>query len=42
MIVNDDLQRAYDDLKAIVRAERLKVGRVEAAIEPFVDTLVKA
>ena len=42
VIVNDDLQRAYDDLKAIVRAERLKVGRVEAAIEPFVDALVKA
>jgi guanylate kinase len=42
VIVNDDLQRAYDDLLAIVRAERLKVGRVEAGIEPFVDSLVRA
>lgn len=42
VIVNDDLQRAYDDLLAIVRAERLKVKRVEAGIEPFVDSLVRA
>jgi guanylate kinase len=42
VIVNDDLQRAYDDLLAIVRAERLRVGRVEAGIEPFVHSLVRA
>jgi guanylate kinase len=42
VIVNDDLQRAYDDLLAIVRAERLNVKRVEAGIEPFVDSLVRA
>jgi guanylate kinase len=41
VIVNDDLQRAYDDLLAIIRAERLKVKRVEAGIEPFVDSLVR-
>jgi len=42
VIVNDDLQRAYDDLLAIVRAERLRVSRVEAGIEPFVHSLVRA
>jgi guanylate kinase len=42
VIVNNDLQRAYEDLLAIVRAERLKVKRVEAGIEPFVETLVRA
>lgn len=42
VVVNDDLQRAYEDLLAIVRAERLKVRRVEAGIEPLVDSLVKA
>jgi len=40
VIVNDDLQRAYDDLLAIVRAERLKVGRTGEGVEPFVEALV--
>jgi guanylate kinase len=40
VIVNDDLQRAYADVLAIVRAERLKAGRLEPALEPFVESLV--
>ena len=40
VIVNDDLQRAYADVLAIVRAERLKTSRVEAGVESFVDSLV--
>jgi len=41
VIVNDDLQRAYEDLLAIVRAERLKVRRVAAGIEPLVERLAR-
>ncbi len=37
VIVNDDLQRAYKDVLAIVQAERLKVARVEKGVEAFVD-----
>ena len=40
VIVNDDLQRAYSDVLAIVRAERLRVSRIEEGVEPFVDSLV--
>jgi guanylate kinase len=40
VIVNDDLQRAYADVLAIVRAERLKAGRLEPALEPFIESLV--
>ena len=40
VIVNDDLQRAYQDVLAIAAAERLKVRRVQAGVEPFVDRLV--
>jgi guanylate kinase len=40
VIVNDDLQRAYQDVLAIVTAERLKVRRVQAGVEPFVERLV--
>ncbi len=40
VIVNDDLQRAYKDVMAIVTAERLKVRRVQAGVEPFVERLV--
>ncbi len=40
VIVNDDLQRAYQDVLAIVAAERLKVRRVQAGVEPFVERLV--
>ena len=40
VIVNDDLQRAYRDVLAIISAERLKVRRVQAGVEPFVEQLV--
>jgi guanylate kinase len=40
VIVNDDLQRAYQDVLAIVCAERLRVRRVQAGVEPLVETLV--
>jgi guanylate kinase len=40
VIVNDDLQRAYRDVLAIIAAERLKVRRVQASVEPFVESLV--
>ena len=42
VIVNDDLQRAYKDVLAIIQAERLKVARVEKGIEAFVDGLIRA
>src|SRR5271165_7195753 len=40
VIVNDDLQRAYADVLAIVTAERLKVSRVQTGVELFVERLV--
>jgi len=40
VIVNDDLQRAYRDVLAIVTAERLRSTRIEAGIEQFVETLI--
>ena len=42
VIVNDDLQRAYNDVLAIIAAERLKVRRVQSGIAPFVESLVHA
>ena len=42
MIVNDDLQRAYRDVVAIVTAERLRATRVEAGIEALVGKLMGA
>jgi guanylate kinase len=42
VIVNDDLQRAYKDVLAIVQAERLKVARVEKRVEAFIDSLIRA
>ena len=42
VIVNDDLQRAYKDVLAIIQAERLKVARVEKRVEAFVDGLIRA
>src|SRR5271165_4179512 len=41
VVVNDDLQRAYMDVLAIVQAERLKVSRVEKGVEAFVDGLIR-
>jgi guanylate kinase len=40
VIVNDDLQRAYRDILAIVTAEGLRVHRVQAGIAAFVVSLV--
>ena len=42
VIVNDDLQRAYRDVVAIVTAERLRSTRVEAGIEALVGKLTGA
>ena len=41
VIVNDDLQRAYRDVVAIVTAERLRAGRVEFGVEQLVDRLMR-
>jgi guanylate kinase len=41
VIVNNDLQQAYADVLAIVAAERHKVARLEAGIEPFIESLVR-
>lgn len=40
IIVNDDLQRSFDDLIAIVRAERERRPRREREIEQFVESLL--
>jgi len=40
VIVNDDLQRAYQDVKAIVGAERMRARRIEAGIERLVERLM--
>jgi guanylate kinase len=42
VIVNDDLQRSYRDVVAIVTAERLRAIRVEAGIEALVGKLIGA
>ena len=41
VIVNDDLQRAYRDVLAIIAAERLKVRRAQAGVAPFVESLIR-
>jgi guanylate kinase len=40
VIVNDDLQRAYRDVVAIVTAERLRATRIEVGIEALVGKLM--
>ena len=40
VIVNDDLQRSFDDLIAILRAERQRRPRRERGIEAFVEKLL--
>lgn len=40
VIVNDDLQRSFDDLVAILRAERQRRPRREREIEKFVEKLL--
>ncbi|MBX9758673.1 MAG: guanylate kinase, partial [Beijerinckiaceae bacterium] len=41
VIVNEDIQRALHEVKAIILAERLKRTRSEAGIARFVDGLLK-
>ena len=41
VIVNDDLERAYKDVLAILRAERLKRVRLEAGVSQFVKDLIE-
>jgi len=40
VIVNDDLNRAYGDVKTIVTAERLRAARVQAGVEQLVERLM--
>lgn len=40
VVVNDDLDGAFSDLTAILRAERCRRGRAAAGIGTFVDTLL--
>lgn len=41
VVVNDDLQRSFDDLIAVLRAERQRRPRREREIEQFVTALLK-
>ena len=41
VVVNDDLQRAYRQVVAIVEAERARGGRVAEGVESFVAALLK-
>ncbi len=41
VLVNDDIQKTFDDLLAIVRAERLRRPRVAASVEDFVVRLLR-
>lgn len=40
VLVNDDIQRTFDDLIAIVRAERLRRTRQQSGVEQFVANLL--
>jgi guanylate kinase len=40
VVVNDDLHRAYRDVKTIVTAERLRAKRMEAGVEQLVERLM--
>ena len=39
-VVNDDLNRAYGDVKTIVAAERLRTRRIQAGVEQLVERLM--
>ena len=41
VLVNDDLQRTFTDVIAILSAERLKRFRGEAGVAAFVETLLR-
>jgi guanylate kinase len=40
VVVNDDLNRTYSDVKTIVAAERLRAKRIQAGVEQLVERLV--
>ena len=40
VVVNDDLTRAYSDVKTIVAAERLRARRIQAGVEQLVERLM--
>ena len=40
VLINDDIQKTFDDLLAIVRSERLRRPRVAAGVEEFVSGLL--
>jgi guanylate kinase len=40
VLINDDLQRAYEQVVAIIKAERLRLPRVAAGVEEFVKRLL--
>jgi len=40
VLINDDLQRAYEQVVAIIKAERLRQPRVAAGVEEFVKRLL--
>ena len=40
VLVNDDLQKTFDDLVAILTAERRKASRQQPGIEAFVEKLL--
>jgi guanylate kinase len=41
VLINDDLQRAYSQIVAIITAERLRQPRVEQGVEEFVKRLLE-
>lgn len=41
VLINDDIQRTFEDLVAILTAERLRAARQKQEIETFVATLMK-
>jgi guanylate kinase len=41
VLINDDLQRAYSQILAIIGAERLRRPRVEKGVEEFVTALLR-
>jgi guanylate kinase len=40
VVVNDDLNRAYGDVKTIVTAERMRARRIQAGVEQLVERLM--
>ena len=40
VVVNDDITRAYSDVKTIVAAERLRARRIQAGVAQLVDRLL--